>query len=261
MDLQCLAELALAYKAGPQIARVVSEAWCAREMYCPACDSNRITQSATNTPAIDFTCPRCGQAFQLKSMKKWNPRKVPDAGYEAMVNAIRADRTPNLLVLHYSNNWAVENLLLIPRAFFTESVIEKRKPLSSKAQRAGWVGCNILLSEIPKDGKIEMVSAGCALPDQRVRDEFSRVRRLAELPPSLRGWTVDVLGGIRRLGKERLSLQEIYALEPEMKALHPNNKNVRPKIRQQLQVLRDVGLIEFVRPGHYILKTGPRQQD
>ncbi len=259
MNLQCLAELASTYKAGPQIARVVSEAWCAREVYCPACDSNRLTQSKTNTRAIDFTCPRCSQTFQLKSTKKWNPKKVPDAGYEAMVGAIRADSAPNLLVLHYSSSWAVQNLLLIPRAFFTENIIERRKPLSSTARRAGWIGCNILLSEIPKDGKIEMVSAGFALPHAQVRDEFSRVRRLADVPPALRGWTVEVLNAIRRLGKQRFSLQELYRLEPEMKASHPNNRNVRPKIRQQLQVLRDVGLIEFSQPGHYALTTGSQR--
>ncbi len=34
---------------------------------------------------------------------------------------------------------------------------------------------------------------------------------------------------------------------------YPNNKNVRPKIRQQLQVLRDLGLIEFEGQGKYTL--------
>jgi type II restriction enzyme len=133
-------------------------------------------------------------------MRKLNPKKVHDAGYDAMVAAIRSDRAPNLFVLQYSSSWLVENLLLIPRAFFTESVIEKRKPLGPKARRAGWVGCNILLSEIPIDGKIEMVSAGCPLSERLVRDEFSRVRKLADLPPQLRGWTVDVLTAVRRLG-------------------------------------------------------------
>jgi type II restriction enzyme len=255
MNLQCMAELALAYKAAPQMARAVSEAWCAREVYCPACDSNSLTQTRPNTKAIDFTCPDCEQTFQLKSMKKWNPKKVPDAGYEAMVAAIRSDRAPNLFVLQYSNSWLVENLLLVPRAFFTESVVERRKPLSPKARRAGWVGCNILLSEIPVDGKIEMVSAGCALPERRVRQEFSRVRKLANLPPQLRGWTVDVLNAIRRLGSVHFSLQELYAFDQELQSLHPSNQNVRPKIRQQLQVLRDVGLVEFSGQGHYTLRN------
>src|SRR6266576_2287995 len=119
-------------------------------------------------------CAKCEQLFQLKSLRSWNPRKVVDAGYEAMLRAIRADRTPNLLLLQYSNTWTVQNLLLVPRMFFTESVVEKRKPLGPSARRAGWVG-NILLGEIPPDGKIPMISAGVPVRKDCVREEFSRV--------------------------------------------------------------------------------------
>lgn len=254
MNLQCRIELGAAYKAGPQIARVVSEEWCTREMYCPACDSSALTQSRANMPAVDFACPKCEQLFQLKSLKRWNPRKIPDAAYEAMMRAIRSDRAPNLLVLQYSRSWLVQNFVLIPRAFFTESVIEQRKPLGLQARRAGWIGCNILLSQMPLDGKIAIVSAGCAVPEQRVREEFSRVRKLADLSPSLRGRTVDVLNVVRRLGKTEFSLQELYTFESQLKEAHPGNQNVRPKIRQQLQILRDLGLLRFSRPGHYALR-------
>ncbi len=251
MNLQCRIDLASKYKAGSQIARVRSEEWCTRELYWPACDSDKLTGSKPNNPAVDFACAKCEQPFQLKSLRNWNPRKIVDAGYEAMLRAIRADKTPNLLVLQYSSAWLVQNLLLIPRMFFSESVIEKRNPLAPHARRAGWVGCNILLSEIPADGKIVIISAGVPVLKRQVREEFSRVKQLAELPPSLRGWTLDVLRVIRRLGKSEFSLQELYDFESELKSLHPQNQNVRPKIRQQLQVLRDVGLISFLSPGIY----------
>ena len=254
MNLQCKAELGFIYKAGPQIARVISEDWCSRELYCAACDSNRLERTRTNTPSLDFSCPNCEQLYELKSLKRWNPKKVVDAGYEAMLRAIRADRTPNLLVLHYSSEWCVQNLMLIPRAFFTETVIEKRKPLSAKARRAGWVGCNILLDQIPEDGKIALVSAGNCLPDKQVRQEFSRIRGLAEIPPQLRGWTIDVLKAVRRLGKTRFLLKELYTLESHLQNAHPNNRNIRPKIRQQLQVLRDLGLLRFTATGAYELQ-------
>ena len=251
MNLQCRLDLASKYKAGSQIARVLSEDWCARELYCPACDSDRLTGSKPNNPAVDFECARCEQPFQLKSLRHWNPKKVVDAGYEAMVRAIRADRTPNLLLLQHSNTWAIQNLLLVPRMFFTESVIEKRKPLGPNARRAGWIGCNILIGEIPPDGKIAMISSGVVVRKACVRDEFSRVKQFAELPPPLRGWTLDVLRAVRQLGKSEFSLQEIYAFEPHLKALHLNNQNIRAKIRQQLQVLRDLGFIRFSARGTY----------
>ncbi len=255
MNLRFRLELASAYKAGPQVSRVLSEDWCARELYCAACDSDRLLPSKTNTPAIDFVCPECRQAYQLKSLRTWNSTKIPDAGYDAMLRAIRTDRTPNLLILQYSDAWLVRNLVLIPRGFFSESILEKRPPLSPRARRAGWVGCNILLSRIPEDGKIAVVSESSPMAEVRVRSEFARVRKLAEVPTTQRGWTVDVIDAIRRLGKSQFSLQQLYTCESELKARHPRNQNVRPKIRQQLQVLRDMGLIEFVTPGTYQLRS------
>jgi hypothetical protein len=46
--------------------------------------------------------------------------------------------------------------------------------------------------------------------------------------------------------------QHIYQHEPELAKLYPNNKNIRPKIRQQLQVLRDMGLIKHLGRSHWI---------
>jgi len=122
MNLQCKAELAAKYKAGSQIARVLSEEWCTRELYCAACDSTRLSRSRVNTPVVDFVCPKCEQPFQLKSLKSWNPKKIVDAGYDSMLRAIRADKTPNLLILQYSPDWLVRNLLLIPRVSFRKAL-------------------------------------------------------------------------------------------------------------------------------------------
>lgn len=54
----------------------------------------------------------------------------------------------------------MSNLWAVPKYFFTPDIIEKRKPLSEHAQRAGWVGCNIVWSDIPKAGKIALVRDG-----------------------------------------------------------------------------------------------------
>ena len=255
MNLQWRVELGRTYKAGSQIARVLSEDWCGRELYCAACRSDRLLASKVNTPAVDFVCPECEQPFQLKGFKTWNQKKIPDAAYDSMLRAIRSDSVPNLLILQYSADWIVRNLLLVPSVFFSESVIEERPPLSSTARRAGWVGCNILLDRIPSDGKIAVVSDGSAVAEQQVRGEFSRIRKLAEVPPAVRGWTLDVLTTIRKLGKAHFSLRELYELEPYLRRVHPRNQNVRPKIRQQLQVLRDMALIEFTSPGNYAVRS------
>lgn len=139
--------------------------------------------------------------------------------------------------------------------FFSETVIEKRKPLGPNARRAGWVGCNILLGQIPPDGKIRLISDGLPREKERVRQEFGRTRQLAEIPPSVRGWTLDVLRQIRNLRRLKFSLVDLYGCESELQALHPHNQNVRPKIRQQLQVLRDLNLIDFIAPGQYYVRS------
>jgi type II restriction enzyme len=139
MNLQCAFELASAYTSASQVARILTEDWCTRELYCPACDSNRLSASRANAPAVDFSCPGCEQLFQLKGLKKWNPKKIVDAGYEAMIRSIRADRIPNLLILQYSREWSIQNLMVIPRAFFSESVIEQRRRLGPRLDALdGW---------------------------------------------------------------------------------------------------------------------------
>ena len=232
---------------------MLTEAWCARELYCAGCDSNHLLRAPTNTQAIDFRCPKCEQPYQLKSGKNWNQQRITDAAYQAMIMAIRQDRTPNLLLMQYSSVWAVQNLMLIPRFFFSEAAIERRKPLSAQARRAGWIGCNILLNRIPLEGRIQMVTAGVAASPSQVRHRFKRVLPLSALRPEVRGWALDVLTIVRGLNKREFSLNEIYLLEGELQGMHPRNRNVRPKIRQQLQVLRDLGFLRFLTPGRYSL--------
>lgn len=43
------------------------------------------------------------------------------------------------------------------------------------------------------------------------------------------------------------------AFEDEMHAAYPQNSHVREKIRQQMQVLRDLGYVEFAARGEYRL--------
>jgi len=43
--------------------------------------------------------------------------------------------------------------------------------------------------------------------------------------------------------------EDVYGLAGELEKLHPDNRHVRDKIRQQLQVLRDAGLLLHVGRG------------
>jgi type II restriction enzyme len=49
------------------------------------------------------------------------------------------------------------------------------------------------------------------------------------------------------------TLVDVYERADDLAKLHPKNAHVRDKIRQQLQVLRDLGLLEFLGTGSYRL--------
>jgi type II restriction enzyme len=171
-----------------------------------------------------------------------------------MRDAIKSNRTPNLFVMQYDRKkWSVSNVILIPNFAFSLSAIEKRKPLGPDARRAGWVGCNILLGQIPVDAKIPIVTDGFANNSSEVRKQYSRLRPLESLRSENRGWTLDVLNTVRGLGMSEFQLSDIYALEFSLRKLYPQNHHVRDKIRQQLQVLRDLGLLVFLGRGRYRL--------
>ena len=171
-----------------------------------------------------------------------------------MRRTILQDRTPSLFLLQYKlPELRVQNVILVPHFAFTESVLERRKPLSPSAQRAGWVGCNFLLDRIPTDARIHIVLNGTTASKSTVRESYRRLRRLESLRPEQRGWTLDVLSVVRSLKLTNFCLADVYAHADALAKLHPQNAHVRDKIRQQLQVLRDLGLLEFLGSGSYRL--------
>lgn len=171
-----------------------------------------------------------------------------------MKETILGDRTPNLFLLQYERpSFLIKGITLIPHFAFTISALDRRNPLSAKAERHDWVGCNFLLDRIPPDAKIPVVDVGKPVPPAEVRKAYKRVRPLEKLNIEKRGWTLDVLNVVRSLGKNEFSLHDVYARTAALAALHSGNRNVQPKIRQQLQQLRDLGFLTFDSPGHYTL--------
>jgi type II restriction enzyme len=255
MRLEMQPELAMGYKSRSQQARVISEAWGLDNLFCPRCDSPSLAGSKTNAQVVDFVCPGCSARFQLKSQSHPFSKKIVDSAYEVMRRAIEAQETPHLLAMEYDpSRWMVHNLTLIPSFALTLSSLEKRKPLSPGARRSGWVGCNMLLDMIPPDARIPVVSRGILSSPSVVRREYARLHPLEKLDYEALGWTLDVLNMVRLLGKTEFALAELYAKAERLQKLHPNNRHVREKIRQQLQRLRDLGFIEFGGRGTYRVK-------
>jgi len=70
---------------------------------------------------------------------------------------------------------------------------------------------------------------------------------------SAKGWLLDVMRCVDNLGKREFVLDDLYRYETELGRLHPDNNHIKDKIRQQLQVLRDKGYLNFSRRGEYKL--------
>ena len=243
------------YKSPQQCVRCVTEDWGEKNLYCANCDSDELTRLKHNTPTIDFNCPKCKALFQLKGRKNPIGGTLADAAYGKMREAVLSGAFPNLLALQYDADlWKVRNLTLIPNFAFSLSAVKKRPPLRATARRHGWVGCNIILSNIPLDARVHLVSEGMVANPKDVRRQYRRLRPLERLQVEQRGWTLDVLNVVRSLGKPEFDLAEVYESEAKLAKLHPANHNIQPKIRQQLQVLRDLGILEFLRPGEYRIR-------
>lgn len=243
------------YHSKSQIARVLTENWFKEEMYCPACLNEELSKNPNNTKVTDFFCNNCGNYFQLKSQNSTFHNKVVDGAYNPMINAITSRINPNFFFMQYSNkDWEINNLLLIPKFFFSESIIEKRKPLSESARRSGWTGCNILLYKLPISGKIKVIEDKRVISKIHVQREWKRLCFLNNQKPEKRAWTADVMYCVEKLNKREFILGDLYNFEGYLSKLHPDNHNIQAKIRQQLQILRDNGILEFKNKGRYLIK-------
>ena len=154
MDLELPVSIAKNYTGASQRVRVMTEYWVNNSAFCPNC-GNYLTHFENNAPVADFYCQKCLEEYELKAKNGTLGRKIVAGAYSTMVERLNSKNNPNFFFLTYDkNSLQVNNFLSIPKYFFIESIIEKRKPLSNTARRAGWVGCNIAMNNIPEYGKI-----------------------------------------------------------------------------------------------------------
>ncbi|MBI4999901.1 MAG: restriction endonuclease [Euryarchaeota archaeon] len=251
MELSLNQSPASHYKSKAQIARVLTEKWFLDNGYCPACPSDALSQTPANEKVVDFRCPDCASSYQLKAKGHRLGGSVANGAYQPKIEMIRNGTAPNWFFMEYDRkDWTVENVMLVPAHFVTPEIVQRRNPLRPTARRAGWVGSSVLIARLPLDARIPIILDGQEIPRADVRKSFQRFEFLKNKSLESKGWLADVLACVRELPRE-FSLNDIYAFEGKLAKLHPGNRNVRPKIRQQLQILRDNGILEFVSPGKY----------
>lgn len=253
MRLEFNTSLAKGYSSSSQKARILTEDWVDNEIYCPNCGRVNIDHYENNKPVADFYCNHCHEDFELKSKQDSVGSKIVDGAYSSMIERLNSSTNPNFFLLTYHSN-TVTNFFVVPKHFMIPEIIEKRKPLALTAQRAGWIGCNILLNQIPDTGKIFLIRNQIIEPKERVLAEWKKTLFLREEHNlASKGWLINVMRCVQRIGKKDFELNDMYRFENELRQLYPENKYIKDKIRQQLQVLRDRGYLDFTERGKYRL--------
>ena len=254
MNLSLDLELAKTYTSTSQKARVLTEGWVLKEAYCPSCGGT-VENYNNNKPVADFYCKKCIEDFELKSKNGKIGKKVSAGAYNQMIKRILSSEKPNFFFMGYLDTFNVNDFFVVPKHFFVTKIIEERKPLAETARRAGWIGSNILFSKIPKAGQIFYVEDGRVIAKEDVLAKWQKTIFLKKIKTAdAKGWILDTMNCIDALNKKEFTLADMYAFENDLKIIHPENKNIQPKIRQQLQLLRDKGYLEFMGEGIYRLK-------
>lgn len=238
------------YKSNSQIARIVTEEWVCENMYCPHC-GGRLVPYPPNTKSKDVFCANCGEDFQIKSSKGKLGNRVLGAEYNTTRRNLEAGENPSFILLQYSvQAWSVVNVQIIPRAFITLSCVIPRKKLSPDARRAGWQGCNYDLTLVPASARIQIVANGIVQHKEIILGQWKATLPILKLKPSSRRWTNDVLRIVESLPVD-FDLTQVYRFVPKLTESYPDNHHIEDKIRQQLQILRDMGKLRFLSKGKY----------
>jgi len=253
MNLHLNKDIASNYKSNSQIARILTEYWVKTNSYCPVCGKPYLCEFENNKPVADFYCDSCHEQYELKSRKDNSiGKQIVDGAYSTMIKRINSSTNPNFFFLTYDKAlMEVNNFLIIPKHYFTSDIINKRKALSPNARRAGWVGCNIDITKIPGNGKIFIVKDSKVVDEKKVIEKWQRTSFIGNKRGESRGWILDIMNCVDAIDGESFSLKDIYRFEDTLKIKYPDNHFIKDKIRQQLQILRDKGLIDFVSRGRY----------
>ncbi|MCS7036629.1 MAG: phospholipase D-like domain-containing protein [Saprospiraceae bacterium] len=105
-----------------------------------------------------------------------------------------------------------------------------------------------ILSKLPEPGELAQI-----LLDRQAPEESPDVLDISavRIEQALTGWRLEVFKCVNAIPGQVFTLSDVYAFEGILRGKYPENQHITDKIRQQLQGLRDVGLLEFLGGGRY----------
>lgn len=108
------------------------------------------------------------------------------------------------------------------------------KYIHSKKTPVGWVGCNVLLSQIPDEGRIFIVKNEKEIPVEQVMPKVQRTEFMRQYKLDARGWILDILNCVNKIEDKVFTLEQMYSFVDVLALKHPENHHIKDKIRQQL---------------------------
>jgi len=219
MNLTFQTSLSNSYTNNSQKIRIMSENWTLENWFCPNCGS-KLSEQENNKKVSDFLCENCLENFEQKASKKKFKWKTIAGEYNTYVERLKEKNKPNFFFLYYLD-WifSVNDFFVVPKYFFVPEIIEKRSKWLKN--RPNYYMCNILFDKIPNSWKIYYIEDWKEISKEKVLEKWQKTAFLKDIK------------------------------KDNLKILHPENKNIKAKIRQQLQFLRDKWYLEFLDIGKY----------
>jgi len=125
-----------------------------KNLICQKCKKNKtLKKLPTNFKCADIICDFCGFLAQVKTSNVKNidilPNTILGAGWKVQKERMNEGiYFPLYLILVNQNNYSI---FYLPADNQSEEIFIPRKPLSSKARRAGWQGFMYNISKIKND--------------------------------------------------------------------------------------------------------------
>lgn len=150
--------------------------------------------------------------------------------------------------------------LLIDDEELTFRIAEDYKNIFKDKHTTGFITDEIIdkayriLQSVPKEKKPKFELKDKELFRKVAEEDIEADRYeggIESIQKNLTGWVKDVFDVLNEIETDVFRLNDVYKYENRLKALHPHNQYISDKIRQQLQVLRDLGLLQFVARGVY----------
>lgn len=151
------------------------------------------------------------------------------------------------LLNNYEYGVYSENIEIVSKVVKDFSSISKNENVGNIKQ-ADIDTVRKILAKIPPSESIKLPKFDIESPEEK----FDTIEIKNEIVTStLTGWKLEVFKCVETISSQTFTLKEINSFEFHLKEKYPFNNHITDKIRQQLQQLRDLGLIEFLGNGQY----------